>query len=302
MTWQTQLLFNEPLAPYTSWHIGGPADRYFAPRSLEELQLFLKQLPETEPLTWLGLGSNVLIADEGFRGTVIHTLSMKTQIQPISEQVIRVEAGIPCAKVSKYCAKNGLKGGEFFSGIPGTVGGALAMNAGAFGGETWERVLKVETMNRHGVISVGTPADYTIGYRSVQKPNIPEEWFVAAHFQFTPGNTAESNQAIKELLRTRNNTQPIGVFSCGSVFKNPRPASVGQLIEGCGLKGLKIGDAEISRKHANFIINMGNARAQDVLALMRKIVETVYEKHQIRLESEVRMIGYPNPLFWYPQL
>lgn len=307
-------LFNEILAPNTSWHIGGPADRYYSPYDLEDLQAFLKQLPPEEPITWLGLGSNVLIADEGIRGTVIHTLGMKSQVQQISENIIRAEAGIPCAKVSKFCAKHNLKGGEFFSGIPGTIGGALAMNAGAFGGETWPCVSKVEVINRFGEIITRSKDEYEIAYRSVRRKttlghpeNIlethteaSEEWFVAGHFQFEAGDAEESTAAIKALLKKRNNTQPIGVFSCGSVFKNPQGAYVGQLIEKSGLKRYKIGGAEISTKHGNFIINTGNATAKDVLALMRYIVEKIYADHNILLESEVRVLGYPDPKFWYP--
>lgn len=302
-----ELRYNEILAPHTSWHIGGKADRYFSPFDLSELKLFLSELPMNEPLTWLGLGSNVLIADAGIRGTVIHTLGMKSEIQPISETLVRAEMGIPCAKLAKFCAKHSLRGGEFFAGIPGTVGGALFMNAGAFGGETWPKVVQVDVINHRGEIITRPPEHYHLAYRSVKlkeeyvDPTTPQEWFVAGIFQFEQGVSEEAVQATKALLKKRNETQPIGVFSCGSVFVNPKNAYVGQLIEQAGLKGLKIGGAEISTKHANFIINTGTATAEDVLALMKKIVETVYDKFNILLESEVRLLGFEQSEGWYPE-
>jgi UDP-N-acetylmuramate dehydrogenase len=284
------LLYNERLAPYTSWHIGGLADRYYNPTDNEDLAEFLRCLPQNEPLTWLGLGSNVLISDEGIRGTVIHTQG-KGQIDLLKTGVVRVEAGVACAKVAKFCAKAGLIGGEFFAGIPGTVGGALAMNAGAFGGETWRQVIAVEAINRQGQRAIRLPSDYQIGYRSVIAPE-KEEWFIAGHFRFEPGDGAASAVEIKRLLRQRSDTQPIGTFSGGSTFKNPSPDHAGRLIEECQLKGLIMGGAQISPKHANFIINLGTATANDVLQLIKHIQETVLREHQILLETEVRLLGF----------
>lgn len=289
------LRFDEPLAEHTSWHIGGPADCYYRPYDIDDLSEFLKNLSPTEPLTWLGLGSNVLIADKGVEGTVIHTLGMKSKgphvVSPnhYSTKIIRVEAGTPCAKLAKFCAKEGLKSGEFFAGIPGTIGGALAMNAGAFGGETWEHVTSVEVINRFGERAFRKPEEYEIGYRTVKGP--VDEWFVAGHFQFETGDPDSANEQIKQLLRKRSETQPIGVFSCGSVFRNPLPEHAGRLIEASKLKGFGIGDAEISTKHANFIINKGKATAEDVYQLIQHIQQTVYEHHQILLHPEVRFIG-----------
>lgn len=291
---KSELLLNEPLAPYTSWHIGGKADRFYRPIHQNDLQAFLKALSPTEPLTWLGLGSNVLISDEGLQGSVIHTLSMKSDIELVSESVVRASMGVPCAKLAKFCAKHHLKGGEFFAGIPGTVGGALAMNAGAFGGETWKQVHKVEVITRTGNIFSRLPEDYEIGYRTVRlkQAPMPEEWFLAGFFQFEKDENNLAAQGIKQLLKKRNETQPIGVFSCGSVFKNPAGAFVGKLIDSSGLKGKRIGEAEISLKHANFIINLGKATAKDVLALISLVVEKVYHDHQILLEPEVRFLGF----------
>lgn len=310
------LKFNELLAPYTSWHIGGPADQYYCPVNLEDLREFLSTLSDNEPITWLGLGSNVLIADEGIRGVVIHTLlqgardneeeygkekeekktgiTLQLEKTPTAEKkILRVEAGVTCAKLAKFCAKHGLMGAEFFAGIPGTVGGALAMNAGAWGGETWQQVLSVEVINRHGDIIVRSADEYQIGYRMVKPPKV-EEWFVAAHFQFACGEAEAATQKIKNLLRERKATQPIGVYSCGSVFKNPKGYYAGQLIESAHLKGFKIGEAQVSPKHANFILNLGHASAKDILQLIKHIQQVVLEIHHIALETEVRFLGFPD--------
>lgn len=290
------LKFNEPLAQYTSWHIGGPADKYYRPADTQDLVKFLATLGADEPITWLGLGSNVLIHDSGLRGAVIHTLAPAgsggvTVIEQNKQKVlIRVEAGVTCAKLAKYCAKEGLLGGEFFAGIPGTVGGALAMNAGAWGGETWRIVKQVEVVNRQGKLIKREPGDYKIAYRTVKRKE--EEWFVAGVFEFEKGDATLASKKIKALLQERTAKQPIGVFSCGSVFKNPECDHAGRLIEASGLKGFTIGGAQISPKHANFILNLGNAKAQDVLQLIEHIQSIVFKDHQISLEPEVRMLGF----------
>lgn len=283
------LRYNEPLASYTSWHIGGMADRYYRPLDSQDLAEFLATLAADEPLTWLGLGSNVLISDEGIRGTVIH-MQGKGAVTRIEKDVVRADAGIACAKLAKFCAKEGYQGGEFFAGIPGTVGGALAMNAGAFGGETWCTVKAVEVINRRGEQRIRLPSEYQVGYRSVIMP-MQEEWFIAGHFQFAAGNGEIAADQIKQLLRQRNNTQPIGVFSGGSTFKNPPNHHAGQLIEASKLKGFILGGAQVSPKHANFIINLGNASARDIAQLIEHIQETVLRDHKIALETEVRFLG-----------
>jgi UDP-N-acetylmuramate dehydrogenase len=288
------LLFNEPLARHTSWRIGGPAKQYFRPRDAAALQQFLQNLPATEPLFWLGLGSNVLIRDGGFDGTVIHTLKMQTQIKVLSEDpqdglVIRVDAGVPCAKVAKLACKHFVVGAEFFAGIPGTIGGALAMNAGAWGSETWQHVVAVEVINRRGEITLRTPKDYQIGYRSVSGP--AEEWFLAAQLKFVPGDQDQAQRRIKELLQLRSATQPIGLPSCGSVFRNPEGKYAAELIEASKLKGRRIGDAEVSTKHANFIINLDKASARDVEMLIQEVQQRVWDDHAVRLQPEVKFIG-----------
>lgn len=318
----SELKFNEPLAQHTSWHVGGLATRYFRPKSIPDLLEFLPTIPADEPIVWLGLGSNVLVSDKGINGTVIHTLGMgesnpsiisvenipmENNPEALSSVLVRAEAGIPCAKLAKFCVKHGLQGGEFFAGIPGTVGGALAMNAGAFGGETWPCVEKVEVVNRQGQQIIRTSKDYNIGYRTVERlsdksnnsnaetsnsEKSSEEWFLAGYFRFKPGDSSKTSDQIKQLLRRRSETQPIGVFSCGSVFTNPENDFAGRLIESLNLKGHRIGDAEISPKHANFIINHGNATAQDVLQLIHYAAEKVWEHYGVRLKTEVRLLGF----------
>lgn len=295
------LKLNEPLAPHTSWHIGGLADKYFRPADTEDLAAFLKtEVKENEPITWLGLGSNVLIADSGIRGVLIHTLAQTgSSAIRVSESetnkdkmLIWVDAGVTCAKLAKYCAKAGLLGGEFFAGIPGTVGGALAMNAGAWGGETWRLIKQVEVINRLGERTFRFPEEYTIGYRTAKKINKDsEEWFVTGCFEFERGDPEIATQKIKALLQERTAKQPIGVFSCGSVFKNPEGDHAGRLIEASQLKGFTIGGAQISPKHANFILNLGTAKAQDVLALIKHIQTVIFKEHQIHLEPEVKVLG-----------
>jgi UDP-N-acetylmuramate dehydrogenase len=203
---------------------------------------------------------------------------------------IHAEAGVPCARIARQCVKWGLGPAEFFAGIPGTLGGALAMNAGAWGGETWNHVLEVDVLDRAGVRSTRAAADYDIGYRRVQGPK--NEWFIGARLEFehTPGVNAD---AIRELLDKRKQSQPIGEWSCGSVFTNPPGDHAARLIESAGLKGYRIGDASVSDKHANFIINHGQALAADVEALIEHVRRSVARVHGVQLHTEVRIVGEP---------
>lgn len=287
---QGELCLNEPLAGYTSWHVGGLACQLYKPANLRDLSHFLTTLAPTEPMVWLGLGSNVLIRDGGVEGTVIYTQGCLKALGKEDNQVIRAEAGVTCAKLAKFCICEHFSAGAFFAGIPGTVGGALAMNAGAFGSETWEYVVAVETIDRQGVIHKRTPADFQIAYREVQRS--ADEWFVAGYFRFPQGDETAGRQAIKELLRKRSATQPIGEFNCGSVFRNPPGDHAGRLIESCGLKGKKIGGAWVSMKHANFIINGGEASGADVENLIRAVQDEVRRQTGVLLKPECHFIGH----------
>jgi UDP-N-acetylmuramate dehydrogenase len=278
------------MAKHTSWHVGGPADLFFTPRDAMDLAAFLRQLPPDVPLLWIGLGSNLLVRDGGIRGAVISTHGALGALERLSANRIQAEAGVPCGRIARQCVKWGLGPAEFLAGIPGTLGGALAMNAGAWGAETWRYVAEVDVLDRRGIRHVRTPADYEIGYRSVQGP--VDEWFIRARLDFerTPGVNTE---VIRDLLDKRKQTQPIGEWSCGSVFTNPPGAHAAQLIESAGLKGSRIGDASVSDKHANFIINHGHALAADIEALIEQVRSTVARVHGIDLHTEVRIVGVP---------
>ena len=284
-----ELIYDHNLARYTSWRVGGNAEQFYRPADLKDLQNFLMQLPADEPLTWLGLGSNVLIRDGGIAGTVILTLNRLNQIGLVEPHIIRAEAGVTCAKLAKFCVKAGFENGAFFAGIPGTVGGALAMNAGAFGGETWQQVQQVETINRQGKITQRMPIEFNIQYRQVDGPE--GQYFVAGYFRFNNSDAPRAKTAIQQLLKKRHDTQPIGAYSCGSVFRNPPGDFAARLIETAGLKGMRKGDDEVSQKHANFIINYGKATAADVENLIRYVQDRVHEIHGVRLIQEVHIIG-----------
>jgi UDP-N-acetylmuramate dehydrogenase len=279
----------EPMAQHTSWHTGGPADHYYEPADLADLSYFLGTVPAGEDLLWLGLGSNLLVRDGGFRGTVIAYGRALGRLECQSDGCFLAEAGVPCAKVARATVKQGYTGAEFLVGIPGAIGGALAMNAGAFGKEIWKIVARVQTVNRAGVVNVRTPADFRIGYRSVQQSQV--EWFVSADLQLQSGDTRTGAEMIRDLLEKRSATQPMGQPSCGSVFRNPPDNYAGKLIESCGLKGKRIGQACISEKHANFIVNLGGATSADIEKLIHVAQRAVVEKYNIELIPEVKITG-----------
>lgn len=287
-----ELRHNEPMSRHTSWRVGGPARVWYRPADLDDLCVFLSDVPHDEDIVWLGLGSNLLVRDGGVAGTVIATLGVLGEMSLLDETTLRVEAGVTCAKVARFGASHGLTGGEFLAGIPGTIGGALAMNAGAFGGETWNSVVAVETVDRHGGLRVRDPEDFRVGYRHVEAPD--GEWFVAANFRFVPGEADQSRNRIKELLAQRGATQPTQMPSCGSVFRNPPGDHAARLIEACGLKGYCIGNACVSEKHANFIVNTGGARAADIEALITHVRCQVEQQQGVRLLPEVRVVGKPE--------
>jgi len=287
------LLLNEPLGRYTSWRVGGPAARLYRPADQQDLAQFLAGLDADEPLFWLGLGSNLLISDAGFPGTVIHTQGCLSAIAQLSgataDNRIGVEAGASCAKVARFASRLGLVGAEFLAGIPGTMGGALAMNAGAWGGETWPLVQRVRTISRHGEIRERDQSEFKVGYRQVS--GLEGEWFLAADLTLEPGDTEAAQARIRELLARRAATQPTGLPSCGSVFRNPPGDHAARLIEAVGLKGHRLGGAEVSVKHANFIINLGDATANEIACLIDLVQDRVERHSGIRLQPEVRRVG-----------
>ena len=285
-----ELRRHEPMSDHTSLRVGGPADIHYVPAGLEDLQGFLASLPALMPVLFLGLGSNLLVRDGGIRGAVVAMHGVLAGLDRTSETGVRAEAGLACAKLARSCVQSGLGPAAFFAGIPGTVGGALAMNAGAYGGETWTHVERVETIDRSGKLHERARDTYAIGYRSVTGP--ADEWFVAAHLRFAPEEKARP-EAIRALLARRKATQPIGQPSCGSVFRNPPGAQAWRLIDSSGLRGHRIGGAQVSPMHANFIVNTGGAAASDVEALIELIIERVEAQHGVRLVPEVRIVGEP---------
>ena len=278
----------EPLSRHTVWGIGGVADRYFEPAGVDELAAFLADLPEGEPLLWIGLGSNLLVRDGGVRGTVISTVRLRAVERP-GPATLHVEAGAACPRVARTAARHRLTGCEFLAGIPGSMGGALAMNAGAFGTETWPAVREVETIDAAGRRRWRPASDYRHGYRTVDGPR--GEWFVACRIVLGPDTEGRAATRIRQLLAQRAAMQPTGVRSCGSVFRNPPGDYAGRLIEASGLKGRRIGGAVVSDKHANFIVNDAGARAADVEALIGTIAAEVERRQGVRLEPEVRIVG-----------
>ena len=281
------LLQNISLKNYTSFRVGGPAKQLYQPHDKADLISFLKTLPDDEPLLYLGLGSNVLISDVGFPGTVILMQGGLNKMTKINDTILRVEAGVSCGSFSRFAAKQHFSHCEFLAGIPGTMGGALKMNAGCHGDETWDHVYALETINRKGETFTRKPSEFKIAYRSTFFPQ--EEFFLSADFQFPKGDANLALEKIKELLAHRKNTQPIHLPNCGSIFQNPPGNYAAKLIEACGLKGYRIQEACVSEKHANFIINQGNATAKNIKDLIYFIKTTVKSKFNIDLIPEVHI-------------
>ncbi len=284
-----ELLFDEPMRRHTTWRVGGPARRFYRPAGSDDLCEFLASLDGNETLMWLGLGSNLLVRDGGIDGTVIATAGVLDEIELKDEKTVRVEAGVSCAKTARFCVRQGLVGAEFLAGIPGTIGGALTMNAGAFGGEIWPLVKCVETVTKNGERKRRKAEDFRFGYRHVEGP--AGEYFLSAELALEKGDAEAAAKRVKALLEKRNLSQPIGKPSCGSVFRNPPGDHAARLIEAAGLKGHCIGGACVSEKHANFILNRGDATASDIEALIEQVRDTVEERFGVRLETEVHIVG-----------
>lgn len=285
-----ELRRNEPMSKHTSWRVGGPAEQFYVPADRDDLIAFLRDLSPAMPITWAGLGSNLLVRDGGIRGVIVATHKGLSDIHRLGGDGIYAEAGVPGARIARYSVRAGLAGAEFFAGIPGTLGGALAMNAGAFGAETWKVVTAVETVDRTGRVRRRSPDEFEIGYRSVVAPR-PDEWFIAAELGLMPGDVDEGRRRIKSLLIKRAQTQPVQIPSAGSVFRNPPGDYAARLIECCGLKGVCEGQACVSQRHANFIENRGGATAEQIEVLVRRLQREVESKYGILLEPEIRIIG-----------
>jgi UDP-N-acetylmuramate dehydrogenase len=289
-----RLAFDEPMRKHITWRTGGSADRAYIPADLEDTAQFLRSLPELEPVYFIGLGSNLLVRDGGIRGTVVLTHSSHAAMH-MDGELVYAEARAASPKVARYAATRGYAGAEFLAGIPGTVGGALAMNAGCYGSETWDAVERVLMLRRSGELYRRKPADFDIAYRHVALKGGElgvDEWFAAAWFGFTRGDGEAARRRIRELLQQRIQSQPLALPNAGSVFRNPPGDHAARLIEASGLKGHAIGGARVSEKHANFIVNArGRGSAADIENLIQHVRKTVLAKHGVELIAEVRIIG-----------
>jgi UDP-N-acetylmuramate dehydrogenase len=286
---------DESMARHVSWKAGGRAARTFTPRDEAALAELLPRLSTNLPILLVGLGSNLLVRDGGWPGLVVFTHRALTGLAIVSATpsttLLRVAAGVPLPHVARFAANQSLAGGEWMAGVPGTMGGALAMNAGCYGGETWNHVRSVRTIDRDGIIRERSPADFALGYRHVQ-PNTPrEEWFLGADLAFGPGDREVSRRTIRDLLARRVASQPLAQPNAGSVFRNPPGDHAARLIEQCGLKGQRVGGAEVSRKHSNFIVNLGTATAADIDQLIDTVTTTVLARSGVRLQREVHIVG-----------
>ena len=285
-----RLLVNEPMSRHTSWRSGGIADYFYTPADKSDLILLLTKLPQQIPVYWVGLGSNLLVRDGGFQGMVIRTSKGLDAMELKSPKRLYVESGVSCAKVARTAARNNLTGVEFLAGVPGSFGGALAMNAGAFGGETWEWVDRIECVDRQGQCSELASKNVKFGYRYV---DLPENcWILGGvlELEIAEGDY-NGKDKIRSLLDQRGASQPIQSANAGSVFKNPPGDFAARLIEEAGLKGRVMGDAAISSIHANFIVNKGNATSGDIERLIQIARDRVLQHSGIELDLEVRVIG-----------
>ena len=288
-----ELKLNESMAKHVSWRAGGVAKRVYKPADLADLQMFLPTVSADEQILFVGLGSNLLIRDAGFNGTVVITTPVLSGVamDGADKTIVIAGAGVPSPHVAKFAAKNHLGAAEWLAGVPGTVGGALAMNAGCYGTETWEQIDSAVTIDRAGVLHTRTKADFDIGYRHVAAHEKNEEWFVSARFRFMPGDARTAQARIKELLAKRMASQPLDKPNAGSTFRNPPNDHAARLIESCGLKGFTIGGAQVSTKHANFIINTGNASAHDIESMIAHMQATVKANTGVDLVREVKIVG-----------
>ena len=278
---------NVSLKDYNTWKIGGKAEYFYEPSDIKDLKLFLELLKNT-PVTFLGNGSNVLIRDGGINGCVICLKNTLNNYFVKDEEYI-FEAGLSCMKMAQITARENYEGLEYLCGIPGSLGGALAMNAGCYGGNIWDHVLTVSLINNDGEIIKKNKNDFIIGYRNTSlKEN---NFFISAVFKLRKNKLKNSLEKIKEFLQDRRSKQPTGLLSCGSVFKNPKNLYAAKLIESIGLKGYKIGGACISEKHANFIISDKSTKSIDIEKLINFTQKEVVKKKEVVLETEVKFIG-----------
>lgn len=283
-----EVRFDEPVAPYTSLKVGGPAEALVFPRSSAEVVLLMERIGRYRlPYFVLGGGSNLIVRDGGIPGVVVH-LKHLSRITFQEPDILLADAGVSYPKLSTEAMAKGLSGLEFAAGIPGTVGGAIAMNAGIPGEETASVLISVTLVEEEAKVKTLPKEAIRFGYRTAA---LPKGMVTSASFRLTPAAPAEVEQKLKRLLKRRRETQPLSYPNVGSVFTNPPGDYAGRLVESVGLKGFRIGDAQISERHGNFIINLGNAKAGEVLALIAEMQARVKERHGTDLELEAKVVG-----------
>jgi UDP-N-acetylmuramate dehydrogenase len=280
---------DEPMAKYTWMKVGGPADFYIEPADKDDLLAIVRYFRQQRfPWMMIGRGSNILVSDEGIRGAVLNVESALSSLSQSGGSII-AESGVRLTKFVDFCIQHGYAGSEMLAGIPGTVGGAVVMNAGAHGGEISDHLLAIEVL-REGVVEVVRKEEAGFYYRSSA---LASDIVLAATFGFPHGEKEELSKKRRELIMKRNDSQPLDLPNLGSMFKNPKNAHAAQLIEQAGLKGKRIGDAQVSEKHANFIVNLGSAKADDVVKLIELVKRTVYQHFGLLLDLEVKLVGFP---------
>lgn len=284
---------NASMADQVSWRAGGAAARTYVPADLDDLCAAIAEVPADEPLLFAGLGSNLLVRDGGFPGTVFLLHAALRRLE-MDGEFVYAEAGVASPKLARFVGKQGRVGGEFLAGIPGTIGGALAMNAGCYGSETWSFVDRVLVADRRGEKRLQSASEFEIGYRHVEARAADQApvAFLAAWFRFPAGDPEASRARIADLLARRQQTQPLDLPNAGSVFRNPQGDFAARFVEAAGMKGYRIGGAQISEKHANFIVNPeGKATAADIEALIELAQREVQDRFGVTLQREVRIVG-----------
>ena len=296
--WKGKILWNRPMSQYSTLKVGGPAEAIVSVTNAEELKLLLEWLKENDINWWVvGRGSNILVSDHGLSGVVIVLEDTFTSIEMLSKKhgqngksvLVRTGGGCLLSKAVNYCTANSLSGLEFAVGIPGSIGGAVVMNAGAWGQEIGNLVDSATLMDNYGKIFVKQGTNLGFTYRSwgVKSNTV----LLYTNLTLINGSREEIKASCRKYQELRKKKQPLSEHSAGSFFKNPPELSAGRLIDEAGLKGRAIGGAKISEKHANFIVNTGNASATEILDLMHLVQDTVHKKFGIRLEPEVRILG-----------
>ena len=288
---ESQVRTDEPMSSHTTFRIGGTADYFVMPSSIAELQSIVDLLKKSDIEYYvIGNGSNLLVGDKGFRGVIIQLSDEFSEVSYIDDVTVKVMSGMKLSRLGNQLADRGLAGFEFATGIPGTIGGAVRMNAGAYGGEIKDIIVSADVLDADGNIITLDKAELELGYRTsciIKRGYI----VVSATFRLEKKDTDKIKEYIRELSVKRRTKQPLEYPSAGSTFKRPEGYYAAKLIEEAGLKGLSAGDAQVSEKHAGFVINKGNATAKDVCVLTDKIMEEVMKKDGVKLELEVIKLG-----------